>query len=100
MLSILWAYRVRPDRIADFERAYGPAGVWAGLFREHAGFAGTELFRAAGNDARYLTIDRWSSREAYERFLGEASDRYAEIDRSCGELTEREEHLGDIEMKP
>lgn len=100
MLPILWAYRVRPDRIADFERAYGPAGPWAGLFREQDGYKGTELFRAVENGARYLTIDRWTSREAYERFRREASDRYAGIDRSCGELTEREEHVGDIETDP
>jgi heme-degrading monooxygenase HmoA len=75
-----------------FERAYGPDGTWAELFRRGEGYLGTELL--AGGDGRYLLIDRWGSREAYESFLAAHRDEYERRSAEAEALYEREERVG------
>ena len=61
------------------------------------GFLGTELLLEVGRKGHYLTIDRWSSREDYERFLIEHRDAYAALDKANDDLTRREVHIGSFE---
>jgi heme-degrading monooxygenase HmoA len=61
---------------ADFERVYGPEGEWSQFFRTGSGFIGTELLRDAEIPDRYLVIDRWESREAYNEFVEAHRDEY------------------------
>lgn len=89
-----WEYVVRPDRLEEFERIYGPDGEWAQLFRAAPGYQGTELFRDRSQPTRFLTFDYWASREAWERFRRTARDAYAELDARCEQLTEREREAG------
>ena len=96
MYVVLWEFRVRPGAEAAFERLYGPAGEWVALFRMAAGFLGTELLRAHDGPARYVTVDRWSSAEAYAAFRREAGARYAALDRAGALLTEAERCLGEF----
>src|SRR5215472_3020837 len=65
---VIWEFRVQPGMEADFERAYGSEGRWAQLFRTGDGFSGTELHRDVSVPGRYVTLDFWSSGEAYQRF--------------------------------
>jgi hypothetical protein len=51
MIAILWRYRVKPEHRGDFERAYGPDGDWANLFRRHPGYLGTELLPKSASSA-------------------------------------------------
>ena len=95
MHVILWRYRVKPGRETEFESAYGDEGLWARLFRSGEGFLGTELMR--GTDGTYLTVDRWSSRDAHRQFLDREAGRYAQLDRRCVELTIEETMLAEIE---
>jgi heme-degrading monooxygenase HmoA len=74
-----------------FEAVYGPDGAWARFFASGDGYGGTELLRSGD---RYLLIDRWSSREAYERFLAEHAEEYAARNRDAARLWRREEALG------
>jgi heme-degrading monooxygenase HmoA len=92
---IVWAFRPRPGREADFERAYGPAGAWVALFRQAPGYLGTELFRPAEDAGQYLTVDRWDSRAAYEAFRAERRAEYDALDRACEGLTASEERVGE-----
>ena len=97
--AIVWEFRPRAGREGDFERAYGPEGDWALLFRRGEGYLGTELLRESGDPAgpRYLTIDRWASREAHEAFLRAHRAEYEALDRACEGVTDRESSLGCFE---
>jgi len=95
MQVILWRFRVRPGREAEFEAAYGDDGTWARFFQSGEGYLGTELMR--GTDGTYLTIDRWVSREAHRRFRDAQAVRFTEIDAYCEGLTIEETLLGEVE---
>ena len=74
MLALVFVYDARdPD---EFERVYGPEGEWTGFFRRGAGYVGTELLRDVETPGRYLVIDRWESREAYQAFVDANRDEY------------------------
>jgi heme-degrading monooxygenase HmoA len=91
---IIWAFRPRPGREADFDAAYGPAGAWAALFRNSPGFLGTELLRAADGTGLCLTVDRWTGREAYDAFRAAHGEQYDALDRACADLTASEVSVG------
>jgi heme-degrading monooxygenase HmoA len=93
---IVWAFRPRPGREPEFEQAYGPGGGWATLFREAPAYLGTELLRAVGGPGRYLTVDRWQSRAAYEAFRAARPAEYEALDQACEALTSSEERVGDF----
>jgi heme-degrading monooxygenase HmoA len=90
MLVRVWQYVVAPGREAEFERLYGGSGAWVQLFARSADYLGTELYRAVDQPDRYLTVDRFSSQEAWQRFLGEHGTDYAELDSRCAALTRSE----------
>ena len=43
---------------------------------------------------RYLTIDRWSDRASYERFLADTAEAYDALDASLEGLATREVPVG------
>lgn len=92
--AYLWEYRVRPDRIREFEAAYGPTGEWAQLFRRAPGYLGTELLRDNDLAGRYLTVDHWESREACDAFRQRFGAEFQALDERCEQLTESETPLG------
>ena len=95
MHVILWRFRVRPGREADFEEAYGDDGTWVRFFRSGAGFIGSELMR--GTDGIYLTIDRWDSLSAQQAFREANARRYAELDSAGLALTLEETLIAEVE---
>jgi heme-degrading monooxygenase HmoA len=92
MFVVIWEYEVGADAAARFEALYGPDGDWVALFRAWPGYRATELLR--GEDGRYLSIDRWDSREAYEHFQLQARAEYAHIDVRGDALTLSERRIG------
>ena len=94
MYVILWEFEVRAERAGEFELAYGPSGAWARLFAKGDGFLGTELLHDHEARCRYVTIDRWASRAAFEAFGERYREQYAELDARCEALTERETLIG------
>lgn len=94
MHVMVWEFRVRRGLERQFEEAYGPDGVWAGFFNRGRGYLGTELLRDIGTSGRYVTVDRWDSREAFEAFREERAAEYETIDRQCEALTESETPVG------
>ncbi len=93
MLVRVWEYEVVPGREADFERLYGSAGAWAQLFGRSPGHLSTELYRGVSRPGRYVTVDRFSDTESWQRFLSEHGDDYAELDSRCAHLTTSEVEL-------
>ncbi len=81
MVEIFYRYRVHPSQRAAFEHAYGQDGPWVALFSRHPGYRRTRLFRHKRERDVYVTIDVWESKEAYDRFRGEASVEYARLDK-------------------
>jgi heme-degrading monooxygenase HmoA len=92
----VWEFFVKTERQVEFERRYGPDGDWARLFRGAPGFVGLELLRDRENPLRYLTLDRWTSVEAYRAFHERHAAEYAALDRECQGLTERESPVGEF----
>ena len=74
MIALVFSYDVAdPD---EFERVYGPEGEWAQFFRGGRGYVGTELLRDVEIPGRYLVVDRWESREAYNDFVAANREEY------------------------
>jgi len=94
MFVVVWQFEIAEEKISAFERAYGPEGDWAQLFRRSPEYLGTELLRDAYIAGSYLTIDRWASEEAFRSFRKDHDGEYETLDRSCDELTSRETRIG------
>jgi heme-degrading monooxygenase HmoA len=94
MYVIIWEYRVKWGKQSEFEAIYSPNGAWAKLFRKDAGYLGTTFLRDNKDPQRYVTIDRWTSKEAYENFLNQRATEYKALDADCEHLTEQEAALG------
>ena len=74
MIALVFSYDVHD--VEQFERVYGPEGEWARFFRTGRGYIGTELLRDVEIPARYLVVDRWESRDAYNDFVDANRDEY------------------------
>lgn len=94
MYVILWEYQVRVEKQLEFEEVYSPDGAWADLFKREMGYLGTELLHDKKKPQRYLTIDRWDSKESYEAFQSQWKKEYNTLDTQCNGLTEWESLLG------
>jgi heme-degrading monooxygenase HmoA len=94
---VVWEFRISSGKRREFERIYGPNGDWERLFRDGKGYICTELIRDLGTSRRYLTLDFWTSREAYARFKEENRAEYRAIDERCASLTESEVLIGEFQ---
>jgi heme-degrading monooxygenase HmoA len=98
MHVILWEFLVREGKEGEFRRIYGPEGDWTILFRRGAGYLSTELWSDPDNPRRFLTLDRWTSREAFDEFRRRWQVEYRALDQACEALTEREEPVGSLDL--
>ena len=94
MYVIIWEYRVKRGKRAEFEATYAPNGAWAKLFKKDMGYLGTTFIRDTKDPQHYLTIDRWISKEAYENFLSQRENEYKALDANCEDLMDQESPLG------
>jgi quinol monooxygenase YgiN len=94
---IAWEFRPKPGAEKRFEDAYGSHGIWAAFFKQGEGFIATELNRDLKDAGRYLTLDLWVSKAAYDEFRALHSAEYQAIDAQCEALTEHESELGKFE---
>jgi heme-degrading monooxygenase HmoA len=91
---IVWEFRVRQERAAEFIQKYGPEGAWARFFRGSAGYIKTELVRDVASDFRFLTLDYWQTEEEFNRFKQQHLAEYERLDKELEGLTETETRLG------
>jgi heme-degrading monooxygenase HmoA len=68
---IIWEFVVREGREREFEEVYGSKGAWAVLFAKSAEHLGVELLRDTAAPRRFVTIDRWTSKDSFARFRQE-----------------------------
>jgi len=100
MFCYVWEYRVAPESRGAFEKEYGPAGSWVRLFVRDPAYLGTELLHDEQRAGRYLTVDRWSTRESCFAFRERHREEFEALDGRCERLTEEERHLGDFDLVP
>jgi heme-degrading monooxygenase HmoA len=93
----IWEFEIKPDSRAQFEEIYGPDGTWARLFCQSPDYLGTKLTRDLTRPRRYLTLDYWTSREAFHGFKRAHAAEYAMLDKQCESLTEHEVMVGEFE---
>lgn len=94
MIHIIWEFRVRPGKEAEFENHYSDQGTWAKFFRQDPGYHGTQLVRDAADPHRYVTIDAWDDESAYGAFRVTYREQYNAIDKQMEALTESEKRIG------
>lgn len=90
----IWEFHVRPDRVEEFELIYGAEGDWVRLLRRAEGYEDTQLLRDEVDGYRYLTIDRWRSKDDYVEFRRRFGAEYDEVDERCVGLSSEERLLG------
>jgi quinol monooxygenase YgiN len=99
--AYVWEFQVSAQHRLEFEKHYGEEGTWVALFRQSPAFLGTILLQDRANPLRYVTIDRWRSKEAYLAFRTECAAQYEALDAVCEGLTVQEISLGHLEqLKP
>lgn len=94
MYKYIWQYYVKVEFIEEFEKIYGLEGAWVQLFKKGTGYKGTELLHDCSNERRFLTIDSWISKSAFDKFRKEFAAEFKELDKICEALTEDEIFLG------
>ena len=96
--AYVWEFHVAPEHVRDFERAYGPEGDWARLFRLHDGYVRTDLLRDTASMGRYLTVDYWKTQAACDEFRRRFNREFEALDTRCGQWTLSEAHLGNFTL--
>jgi hypothetical protein len=89
----MWEFQIRAGMERRFEKVYGAQGDWARFFSQDASFIGTELMHNL-IQGMYVTLDFWSSPEAYDEFRNQHVANYNALDRKCQGLTESEREIG------
>jgi ribosomal-protein-alanine acetyltransferase len=97
--TAVWEFRVSGQKLRAFEKAYGPNGDWARLFSRGDGYIRTELIRDPKTTGRYVTVDFWKSRQAFERFKKQNLTAYRALDKKCNSLTKSEGLIGEFEKQ-
>ena len=92
--TYIWEYTIHPAFEHKFVAAYGTEGEWVQLFCRHQGYIRTEFFRDIENPDRFVTIDHWESREAWQAFRESADAAFRELDERCSRYTLKERELG------
>lgn len=90
----IWQFQPTPGRDQEFAAAYASDGIWAQLFKQAEGFVGTALLAPVEPGGPWLTIDRWQSLGAFERFQVEHGDAYRALDAELMPLTADELFIG------
>ena len=97
MHVVVWTYRVAAGREAQFEALYSADGEWSRLFERSPAYLGTQLLRDVAEPLRFVTIDRWRTREDYEAFIASERPDYAALDARGDVLTVEEIRVGAFE---
>ena len=90
----IWRFEPAPGREREFAAAYAGNGPWARLFGQAEEFLGTTLLTPDQPGGPWLTLDRWRSHAAFERFQDAHGDAYRTLDVELDGLTVDEVFVG------
>ena len=96
----VWQFQPAPGREQEFAVAYASDGVWARLFGQAEGFVGTALLAPVEPGGPWLTLDRWQSLSAFDRFQDEHGEAYRSLDAELMSLTAGELFIGAFDERP
>jgi heme-degrading monooxygenase HmoA len=91
---IAWQFQVKQGAEEKFLAGYGPQGEWAALFGKAKGFIQTHLVRSEYDRLKFITVDVWESRAAYDAFRKQFELEYDALDTIMQDLTLHEEKVG------
>ena|SRR5579864_3720862 len=91
---IVWEFRIKTEKEAEFVEHYGPDGSWARFFRRSEAYLRTELVRDVADQERFLTLDYWRSQSEFKRFREQNLAEYERLDKQFERLTGTETRLG------
>ena len=80
MFLALWEFEVKSGCEERFQSVYGAQGDWVRLFRSDPLFIETRLLQDAVEPTKFVTLDFWQSRIAYESFQELQHAAYDAID--------------------
>ena len=96
----IWRFDPAPAHEQEFAAAYASDGPWARLFNQADGFVGTILLAPEKSGGPWLTLDRWESLGAFERFQDKHGEAYRTLDAALSHLTIDELFLGAFDELP
>lgn len=85
-----------PGRLDEFFELHGPEGSWVALSRQAPGYLDTQLPSDRNESSRFITIDRWESKDAFTTFRETFAREYEHLDRLGDQLTDEEIPLGEF----
>lgn len=98
MYIYIWEYDISEENLDAFEETYGKDGDWVKLFSGKDGYVGTEFYKDPEKEGRYITIDKWESKEKLMKFREEYKDEFDGIDKRCMALTKSETEIGKFNL--
>lgn len=72
---------------------YGPEGSWVKLFKLDSSYLETILLTDNSKQGRYITLDRWKTKQDYKSFREKYANEYNALDKLCEGLTIEEKFL-------
>jgi heme-degrading monooxygenase HmoA len=93
----IWRFQPAAGHERDFAAAYSGDGIWAKLFEQAQGFVSTSLLAPEEPGGPWLTVDRWQSRAAFDRFQQVHGEAYRALDVELEPLTVDELFIGTFE---
>lgn len=94
MYRLVWEFDAQPERVAEFEKVYSTEGRWAEFFKMSPDYLATDLYKNMRDPCRFVAVDMWRSRAAYEVFRKNNAAEYATLDSWCRQLLVHERMLG------
>ena len=94
MDRLVCEFDAQPNRVAVLEGISATHGRWAEFFKQSADYVGTELYKNTSDPNRFVAVDVWRSRVAYEAFRKANAVEYSALDEWCRQLLTHERMLG------
>ena len=98
MYCYIWSFTVRPEFAKEFQAAYGPEGDWARFFRRDPQYIRTHLLHDRGSLSRFMTIDFWTSYEAWVAFRERNAEEFEALDQTFQQFTIEEVQIGSFDV--